>query len=69
MIPEGRGLFPYLSVYDKLMTGAHLRRDRAAIQRDLEKVFAYVPVLKQQSGKPAKDFSGGEQQMIEIGPC
>lgn len=66
-VPEGRGLFPYMSVRDNLLTGAHLRRDGAGIRDDLDKVFDYFPVLKEHQHRLARNFSGGQQQMIAIG--
>ena len=66
-VPEGRGLFPFLTVRDNLMTGAHLRRDTAGVKADLEKVYAYFPVLKERRHQLAKNLSGGQQQMIAIG--
>jgi branched-chain amino acid transport system ATP-binding protein len=66
-VPEGRGLFPYMSVLDNLLAGAHLRRDRAGVRSDLEKVFDYFPALKDHRHRIARNFSGGQQQMIAIG--
>ncbi|MBL4928991.1 ABC transporter ATP-binding protein [Fuscibacter oryzae] len=66
-VPEGRGLFPYMSVLDNLLTGANLRRDAAGIRDDLDKVFHYFPVLKGNRHRIARNFSGGQQQMIAIG--
>lgn len=66
-VPEGRGLFPYMSVNDNLLTGAHLRRDAAGIRDDLDKVFHYFPALKDHRHRLARNFSGGQQQMIAIG--
>lgn len=66
-VPEGRGLFPFMSVLDNLLVGAHLRKDRAAVRDDLDKVFHYFPVLKDQRQRMARNFSGGQQQMIAIG--
>ena len=66
-IPEGRGLFPALSVHDNLLTGAHLRRDKDGIKADLNKVYSYFPVLKDRSRQLAKTMSGGQQQMLAIG--
>lgn len=65
--PEGRRLFPELSVRKNLMLGAYLRNDRAAIQQDLEKVFELFPVLRERGGQLAGTLSGGEQQMVAIG--
>ena len=66
-VPEGRGIFPVLSVYDNLMTGAHLRRKKAEIRADLEKVYSYFPILKERRRQLAKNLSGGQQQMLAIG--
>ncbi|VDC22355.1 ABC transporter ATP-binding protein [Pseudogemmobacter humi] len=66
-VPEGRGLFPYMSVLDNLLTGASLRRDAAGIRDDLDKVFHYFPALKDHRHRIARNFSGGQQQMIAIG--
>ncbi|WCM49478.1 ABC transporter ATP-binding protein [Pseudomonas sp. WJP1] len=66
-VPEGRGLFPYMSVLDNLLVGAYLRKDKAAISDDLDKVFHYFPVLKEHRHRLARNFSGGQQQMIAIG--
>lgn len=66
-VPEGRGLFPFMSVMDNLLVGAHRRRDARGIQDDLDKVFHYFPVLKEHRSRLARNFSGGQQQMIAIG--
>jgi branched-chain amino acid transport system ATP-binding protein len=66
-VPEGRRVFPDLSVEENLRTGAFLRRDRPAIERDLEGVFARFPRLKERRRQWAKTLSGGEQQMVAIG--
>jgi branched-chain amino acid transport system ATP-binding protein len=66
-VPEGREVFPRLSVHDNLMMGAYLRRDREAIARDLDIVFGYFPRLKERARQNAGDLSGGEQQMVAIG--
>src|SRR5262245_19295983 len=66
-VPEGRGLFPYMSVLDNLLVGAHLRRDQSAIRDDLDKVFSYFPALRDHRHRLARNFSGGQQQMIAIG--
>ena len=65
--PEGRRLFPELSVLKNLMLGAYLRRDVAAVQADLERVYALFPVLRARSQQQASTLSGGEQQMVAIG--
>jgi branched-chain amino acid transport system ATP-binding protein len=66
-VPEGRRLFKGLSVRDNLLLGAHLRRDRADIARDLERVFAIFPILAERGSQDATTLSGGEQQMCAIG--
>jgi len=66
-VPEGRRLFPSLSVLDNLMLGAYLRSDRAAIARDIERVFTLFPRLRERRRQDAATLSGGEQQMCAIG--
>jgi branched-chain amino acid transport system ATP-binding protein len=65
--PEGRRLFPELSVWKNLMLGAYLRRDRAAIEQDLRAVYGLFPVLEHRSRQLASTLSGGQQQMLAIG--
>jgi len=65
--PEGRRLFPELSVLKNLMLGAYLRNDRHGIARDLDKVHSLFPVLKARASQQANTLSGGEQQMLAIG--
>jgi branched-chain amino acid transport system ATP-binding protein len=64
--PEGRGIFPNLTVQENLDLGAYLRRDTAAIAADVEKNFALFPRLKERRGQLAGTLSGGEQQMLAI---
>ena len=66
-VPEGRRVFANLSVYENLMLGAYLRKDKAEIQKDLEHVFTLFPRLKERIKQPAGTLSGGEQQMLEMG--
>lgn len=66
-VPEGRHVFPELTVYENLHTGAFLRRDRAGIRRDLEEVYARFPRLEERHSQYGKTLSGGEQQMLAIG--
>jgi branched-chain amino acid transport system ATP-binding protein len=66
-VPEGRRVFPGLTVLENLHTGAYLRRDSAAMAADLEKVFHHFPRLKERRSQFAKTLSGGEQQMLAIG--
>jgi branched-chain amino acid transport system ATP-binding protein len=65
--PEGRRLFSELSVLKNLQLGAYLRRDRAAIEADMERVFALFPVLRERRWQQSGTLSGGEQQMVAIG--
>jgi branched-chain amino acid transport system ATP-binding protein len=65
-VPEGRRVFPELTVHENLMTGAFLRKDRR-IEADLEEVFVHFPQLKERRTQWAKTLSGGEQQMLAIG--
>jgi branched-chain amino acid transport system ATP-binding protein len=66
MVPEGRHVYPYMSVRDNLLMGAYLRTDKAAIRTDLERVFARFPRLKERSRQLAGTLSGGEQQMVAM---
>jgi branched-chain amino acid transport system ATP-binding protein len=65
-VPEGREMFPYLTVRENLMMGAYLRADRDGIAKDIERVSGYFPVLKERRAQPAGRLSGGEQQMLAI---
>jgi branched-chain amino acid transport system ATP-binding protein len=67
LVPEGRELFPFLSVKSNLQIGAYTRRDHAAVASDLERIFDYFPSLRERAGRPAGMLSGGEQQMVAIG--
>jgi branched-chain amino acid transport system ATP-binding protein len=64
--PEGRRMFPQMTVVDNLLTGAYVRRDQPEIQADLEMVFGYFPILKERAQQRAGTLSGGEQQMAAI---
>jgi branched-chain amino acid transport system ATP-binding protein len=65
--PEGRRLFPELTVLKNLQLGAYLRDDKAGIAADLERVYGLFPVLAERSRQQASTLSGGEQQMVAIG--
>lgn len=67
LVPEGRQLFPYLSVMTNLKLGATLRRDKVGIAESLEYVFELFPRLKERLKQNAGTLSGGEQQMLAIG--
>jgi branched-chain amino acid transport system ATP-binding protein len=67
-VPEGRMIFPELSVRENLDLGAYLRRrDRAGVRRDLDFVLGLFPVLAERRGQPGGTLSGGEQQMLALG--
>ena len=66
-VPEGRRIFQNLSVRENLELGAYLRRDKAEIRRDTEKVFELFPRLKERLRQNAGTLSGGEQQMLAMG--
>ena len=67
LVPEGRQLFPYLSVLTNLKLGATLRKDKKAISQSLDYVFELFPRLKERRKQDAGTLSGGEQQMLAIG--
>ena len=65
-VPEGRRIFPLLSVTENLAMGAFLRNDRGEIARDMEYIFSLFPILKERRHQPGGTLSGGEQQMLAI---
>lgn len=66
-VPEGREVFPFLTVAENLAMGAYNRSDKDAIAADTDVVYGYFPVLRELRGKIAAYLSGGEQQMLAIG--
>ncbi|MCP1337856.1 ABC transporter ATP-binding protein [Futiania mangrovi] len=66
-VPQGRFVWPTMTVHDNLVLGAITRNDRAGIREDLDKVYAYFPRLKEKTRRAAGSMSGGEQQMLAIG--
>jgi branched-chain amino acid transport system ATP-binding protein len=66
-VPEGRHIFPRMSVRDNLDMGAYQRKDHEAVKQDLEKVYELFPVLKERLKQAGGTLSGGEQQMLAIG--
>ena len=66
-VPEGRRIFPDLTVEENLRTGAFLRKEREAVERDLDEVYDRFPQLLERRMQLAKTMSGGEQQMLVIG--
>ncbi len=67
MVPEGRHVFPYMSIKDNLLMGAYTRSDKAEIAQDLEAVCERFPRLKERFHQQGSSLSGGEQQMVAIG--
>ena len=67
LCPEGRGIFPGMTVTENLNMGAYTRRDKAAIEEDYERVFGLFPRLLERKKQVAGTMSGGEQQMLAIG--
>ena len=65
-VPEGREVFPFLSVRENLRMGAYTRKDPDGVAQDLETVFGYFPVLRERAEQRAGSLSGGEQQMLAI---
>lgn len=65
-VPEGREVFPLLSVHDNLLMGAYTRHDRDGVARDIEQSYAYFPILRERAKQEAGLLSGGQQQMLAI---
>ncbi len=65
-VPEGREVFPLLSVRDNLLMGAYTRSDRDGVAHDMERVFEYFPILRERAAQDAGLLSGGQQQMLAI---
>ena len=65
-VPDGRGTFLHLTTEENLRLGAYVRKDRAAVARDLERVYGYFPRLKERAHQQAGTLSGGEQQMLAV---
>jgi branched-chain amino acid transport system ATP-binding protein len=66
-VPEGRMIFPQLTVVENLAMGAYCRRDRAEVRSDLERIYGYFPILEERRAQVASTLSGGEQQMLALG--
>ncbi|MDR2343846.1 MAG: ABC transporter ATP-binding protein [Spirochaetaceae bacterium] len=67
LVPEGRHVFPNLTVYENLSLGAYFRKDSAGIKRDMERCFELFPRLKERIHQSGGTLSGGEQQMLAVG--
>ena len=66
-VPEGRRLFPYMTIKENLMMGAYCRRDKKEIQSNLSTVYEHFPILRDRQVQQAGSLSGGQQQMLAIG--
>ena len=66
MVPEGRGIFARMSILENMQMGAYLRNDNDGIKKDVERMFGYVPRLKERATQLAGTLSGGEQQMLAM---
>jgi branched-chain amino acid transport system ATP-binding protein len=66
-VPEGRRLFPLLSVSDNLKLGAGARKDKLSVKREMERIFEKFPVLREKQNQKANSLSGGQQQMLAFG--
>ena len=66
-VPEGRMIFPMLTVLENLDLGAYLRKDKDGIKADIDRVFGLFPILRERSNQAGGTLSGGEQQMLAIG--
>jgi branched-chain amino acid transport system ATP-binding protein len=64
--PEGRRVWPDMTVFENLRMGAYLRKDAQALKQDLERMYTLFPILRERRNQPAGSFSGGEQQMLAI---
>ena len=67
MVPEGRGVFTRMTITENLMMGAYLRKDKAGIAEDIERMFVTFPRLRERKDQLAGTMSGGEQQMLAMG--
>jgi branched-chain amino acid transport system ATP-binding protein len=65
-VPEGRGTFVHLSTEENLRLGAYVRKDRAAVEQDFDRIYAYFPRLAERRRQQAGTLSGGEQQMLAV---
>jgi len=66
-VPEGRHVFPYMTVAENLLMGAYLRKGKTEVRQDLERIYAHFPRLKERLKQEAGKLSGGEQQMLTMG--
>lgn len=66
MVPEGKHIFPRISVYDNLRAGAYLRKNKAEFKEDVRRMYELFPILEERKNQLAGTFSGGQQQMLAI---
>lgn len=66
-VPEGRQVFPFMSVFENLQMGGHLEKNKNVIKKNLDKVYSYFPILKERRKQLGSTLSGGQQQMLAIG--
>ena len=66
-VPEGRHVFPFMTVGENLLMGAYLRKGKTEVRQDLERIYAHFPRLKERLKQEAGKLSGGEQQMLTMG--
>jgi branched-chain amino acid transport system ATP-binding protein len=66
-VPQGRWVFPYMTVMENLMIGAYIQKDMQKVNRELEEILEQFPLLKERRRQMARTLSGGEQQMLVIG--
>jgi branched-chain amino acid transport system ATP-binding protein len=67
MVPEGRRVFPYMTVRENLELGAYIQKQKARVEKTMEWVFGLFPILRERQNQLAGTFSGGEQQMLVVG--
>jgi len=65
-VPEGRRVFPYMTVYENLRMGSYIRKDTREVNKDIEMIYQDFPILKERAKQQAGKLSGGEQQMLAI---
>jgi branched-chain amino acid transport system ATP-binding protein len=66
-VPEGRQLFPRMTIMENLLVGAHLQKKKSEIRKRMEEVYQFFPILRKREKQSARSLSGGEQQMLAIG--
>ena len=67
IVPQGRNIFPLMTVRENLELGAYIRQDKEKIEQDIEEIYKMFPILKERSTQKARSMSGGEMQILEMG--